>query len=426
MNPDQLRTQDSRRHRPWLVLARLLWIAIFLLTLVVFCANLLVNRYDLLVVADTSVWFAVGLVLFWRKSTDPTVLLFSLLLILLGGFYIPPVPFALRHDGVWWIPIDVLGLLSGVALSLVYTFPDGRFAPRFTRWLALGWIVVSLVPVPIPGDVYPWNWWLFPPYTLLRLAFLVSLALALLYRYRRSATPVQRQQIKWVVFAGSLLLGIASLYLLVSSVLPYFFPVLGLSPQLVHFLRAITLELVPVLIPLSFGIALLRYRLWDIDTIINRALVYGSLTGLLGVLYAGLIIGLEHLVGLFGGTAAQNPVVLVISTLVIAALVLPVRRRIQNLIDRRFYRKKYDVEKLLASFNATLRQEVGLEQIRERLLAVVQETMQPAHVSLWLHQPERHPADLAHRLELHSQTPASPSPIEQGRESAVPGLDPGW
>jgi len=403
------RSAEARLHGHWLALARMLWIALFLLTLVVFCANLLVNRYDLLVVADTSVWFTVGLVLFWRKSTDPTVLLFSLLLILMGGFFIPPVPYALRHNGAWWIPIDVLGLLGGVAFSLAYTFPDGRFIPGFTRWLALGWIVFSLVPVPIPGDVYPWNWWLFPPFTLVRLAFYVSLALAQLYRYRQRATPVQRQQIKWVIFAGTLLLGTASLYLLVSSVLPYFFPVLGLSLQLVHLLRAIALELVPVLIPLSFGIALLRYRLWDIDTIINKALVYGSLTGLLGALYAGLIIGLEHLVGLFGGTAAQNPVFLVISTLAVAALFLPVRRRIQAIIDRRFYRRKYDAEKTLTAFSATLRQETDLEQIRERLLSVVQETMQPAHVSLWLRQPERHPADLAHRLELHDQTPTKPS-----------------
>jgi hypothetical protein len=88
MNPDHLQTRDPRWHEPWLVLARLLWIAIFLLALVVFCVNLLANRHDLLVVADTSVWFAVGLVLFWRKSTDPTVLLFSLLLVLTGGFYL--------------------------------------------------------------------------------------------------------------------------------------------------------------------------------------------------------------------------------------------------------------------------------------------------------------------------------------------------
>jgi hypothetical protein len=138
---------------------------------------------------------------------------------------------------------------------------------------------------------------------------------------------------------------------------------------------------VQVCLPLSLGIAILRSRLWDIDVIINKTLVYGGLSVLLGALYAGLIIGLESLAGLFGGQAASNPLVLVISTLVIAALFLPVRGRIQNVIDRRFYRRKYDAEKTLASFSATLQSEVDLQDLHAHLLAVVQETMQPAHVS---------------------------------------------
>jgi hypothetical protein len=129
-----------------------------------------------------------------------------------------------------------------------------------------------------------------------------------------------------------------------------------------------------------------------VDALINRALVYGLLTGLLVVCYVGLILGLESLGVVITG-AANQPVALVISTLVIAALFQPVRHRLQAVIDRRFYRRKYDAEKTLASFNATLRNEVNLEQVRAHLLAVVTETMQPTHVSLWLRQPARHPSE---------------------------------
>src|SRR6266436_7738145 len=206
VSTDRQSQGDTLLHGHWLVLARMLWIAIFALTLVVFCANLLVGSYGLvttiLLVANTSVWFAVSLVLFWRKSTDRAILLISLPLVLTGGVFFPPLPLALRNNGVWWVPIDILALLAGVSLIFVYTFPDGRFVPGFTRWLALGWIAVSLLPIPIPGAAYayPWSWWLSPLYALVRLAFYCSIAIALLYRYRWRSSPVERQQIKLVVF----------------------------------------------------------------------------------------------------------------------------------------------------------------------------------------------------------------------------------
>ena len=198
----------------------------------------------------------------------------------------------------------------------------------------------------------------------------------MVYRYVRVFDAVQRQQTKWFVYAFVICIFLAALSSVLSNLGPANSPYQLLS-------TAIT-PLLFVCIPLGIGIAILRYRLWDIDILINRTLVYGSLTALLALVYVGLVIGLGSLVRLFTGQVSQSPVVIVASTLAIAALFQPMRHRIQAIIDRRFYRRKYDAAKTLEEFSATLRNEVDLSQLREHLLNVVQETMQPAHVSLWL------------------------------------------
>ena len=217
-------------------------------------------------------------------------------------------------------------------------FPSGYFAPRWTRWLLLTFPLTSVQhqffadwSAHLPG----WS------HLLALLDFVGSvllLVLAQLYRYRRVSTPVQRQQTKWILFSLIMQVGV----LLGGGFLGSSFP--SLNGSLYDPVYASVNALVSLLVPVSFAIAILHYRLWDIDAIINKALVYGLLTGILGALYAGLIIGLESLAGLLGGQDANNPLVLVVSTLVIAALFLPVRRRIQSIIDRRFYRRKYDAE----------------------------------------------------------------------------------
>jgi hypothetical protein len=137
-----------------------------------------------------------------------------------------------------------------------------------------------------------------------------------------------------------------------------------------------------MMIPLAIGVAILRYRLYDIDVIINRALVYGMLTGILALVYFGGVVALQSLFRSLTGQGWQLAVVA--STLVIAALFTPLRRRIQSFVDRRFYRRKYDARKTLEAFSVKLRNETDLDALRDDLVGVVRETMQPAHVSLWL------------------------------------------
>jgi divalent metal cation (Fe/Co/Zn/Cd) transporter len=167
----------------------------------------------------------------------------------------------------------------------------------------------------------------------------------------------------------------------------------GTLPVVLSIIANGSIHLVLLLIPISLAIALLRYRLWDIDVIINRALVGAMLSVLLAIIYAGLIIGLGSLVGLIAPKIGQ-PIVIVVSTLAIAALFQPFRRHIQQLIDRSFYRGKYDATRTLEEFSDRLRNEVNLAQVREHLLSVVQETMQPVYLSLWLFTDK--PADNPH------------------------------
>ncbi len=193
----------------------------------------------------------------------------------------------------------------------------------------------------------------------------------------RAATSRERQQIKWFVWVTCISTSVFTLALISS----------GLFPSLV------SLEVVYVFYALfsatpavGISIAILRHRLWDIDTIINKTLVYTTLTGSLVTLYVVLIVALQYVTGIIGGPGARHPIALAVSTLVIASLFRPLRRRVQSIIDRRFYVRKYDAEKTLAAFSATMRNEVDLDQLREHLLDVVQETMQLTHISLWLRQ----------------------------------------
>jgi hypothetical protein len=281
--------------------------------------------------------------------------------------------------GWWWFPM----LVSLVTLPFLL-FPDGRLPGQ--RWkpvlvatvalAAVGWVPASLYPVlenlparnPLglrgaKGVLDAVNGIEF-----LALAVLgCAAAASLVVRFRR-ATSVERQQLKWVIFAGGLLVAFVAGALIAQAA--------GAPP-----VPDGVLGLILGVLPASVGVAMLRYRLYDIDVVINRALVYGSLTGLLALSYLGLVLVLQ---------VALRPLVpgsglaVALSTLAVAALFQPLRRRLQDAVDRRFYRRKYDAERTLQSFAARLRHGVDVDELRSELGGVVAETMQPSHVSHWV------------------------------------------
>jgi len=329
-------------------------------------------------------WFVVGGLIFWRKSDDRMAYFASLALVIFSvNFAVGNMVVALPAS--WWVPVQSVRFIGGMGLSIFfYVFPDGRFVPRWTRWLLIGWVIHELF-----GDTLfinaSFNPFLYFPWidAILFISLLVSLVVVQVYRYRRVSNMIQRQQTKWVVFGMAVaVLGFAAT--LFVGTLPVVTDTL--SGPVLNMIANTVLEFFLLLIPISVGFAISRSRLWQIDIIINRSLVYGSLTLALALIYAGSVLALQALLGSF---IEGNQFAIVGSTLVIAVLFQPLRRRIQALIDRRFYRQKYDAARTLEAFSATLRNEVNLNELREHLLGVVEETMQPAHVSLWLRGSDR-------------------------------------
>jgi len=317
---------------------------------------------------------AIGTAIFWRRSDDRMALLVSLMLFTLGAALAVPYPLV-ELPLVWKASGEAVSFIGSASLVLfLYLFPDGRFVPRWTRWLALVWIVGLMVPATLFYDPFFRLFGITLTSAVAGVGFGGTTLLTQIYRYRRASDSTQRQQTKWVFFGVVTALGGSCGLLLIGMVVPR-----GLLASLGG---TTVLYLLVLLIPVSIAIAVLRYHLYDIDTLINRTLVYGSLTATLVTLYFGVIVVLQRVFVLL--TGRQSTLAVVASTLVIAALFMPLRRRIQSLIDRSFYRRKYDAVKTLEAFSAKLRNDTDLAALSEDLVGVVRETMQPAHVSLWL------------------------------------------
>ena len=335
------------------------------------------------------VWFAVGAIIFFRRSEDRMALLVSLFLVTFGPvLVIPTAAYTLiSSQPAWWLPVRGVEIVGSVCSALFFfLFPGGRFAPRWTRWLAVAFIAFDLSSILFPqlySELYSRSPALETVSYLVFLGSVVSVVWLQVYRYRRVSSETQRQQTKWVVFG--LTLGIAGTF---PSQLPVDLSWVGGDTPLTLLFLKMGFLLSFLLIPLSIGVAVLRSHLFDIDVLINRTLVYGSLTATLVALYFVGIVVLQRL--FVALTGEKSTLAVVASTLVIAALFTPLRRRIQSFIDRRFYRRTYDARKTLEAFSAQLRDETDLNALSDDLVGVVRETMQPAHVSLWL-RPEASP-----------------------------------
>jgi hypothetical protein len=404
--------------QPWLSLVREVWIAWSLYNLIPGLLNLPGNYHQLIVldplpnnqgwgqatlsaaVARTGLdpqlvawiilvpilikilgFLSVGLLIFWRKSNEWIGLLTSFVLVGLCGTFtgghsqsvilaaLPPL---------WRVVAIELGALGWLAFYMfLILFPDGRFRPAWMRWVALDlgvWFILLEATNLILGQTPDWViWGGFPV-----LGFTLF---GQVYRYRHLSNPIERQQFRWFLFAIMTFIGYALLdYILVRvSPLP---SQPGLLELGLYLARNYLGSLFFLMIPLSIGIAIFRYHLWDIDVIIRRTLIFGILTLALTLVYFGSVVLLQQM--FLALTGQTSPATIVISTLGIAALFTPLRRRIQTTIDRRFFRSQYNAEHALAQFNQTLRDRIDLPSIESDLVKVVVETVQPVQATLWI------------------------------------------
>ena len=388
----------------WLLLARAAWFIIATLALSLFVASIPSYVFYLLelgqadwmgtpVEAPAELIFALNLlgvlasvtavlvclslavVLFWRRPDDWMVMFISSYLLVYGTVLAGPLERAeLFYPGWPSFAVDVVQpfFFTTPTIALFVLFPDRGFVPRWARWLILFSIPLSVAMIFQP-PAYSWA---------LVGMIVIGAVYAQVYRYRYISTPTERQQTKWVLFGillWLLLMGMLSVPYTLELSLPAGRPL----PWWTLITSAVW-WLALVMVPLSLSIAVLRYRLYDIDVFINRTLVYVSLTLMLGLVYLGGVVTLQYAFRALTGQVEQPQLAIVVSTLVIAALFNPLRRRIQSFIDRRFYRSKYDARKTLEAFSASLRDETDLDTLNNQLVGIVRQTIQPAHVSLWL------------------------------------------
>ncbi len=339
----------------------------------------------------------IGVVVFLRGPNDWMALTLAFALVSNGAWLTLSLMYPTEEVGeVLTLLVGIVtyvGLVSGI--SLLYLFPDGRFVPRWTVAMVVSWAILMAFAIFIPELPLSLAAWPIYVQLLVLLAWTGVGLFAQLHRYLEVSTPLQRQQTKWAI-AGLVLAVVGPFaYFLTFVIVPalndpdvpnILYQRVGASlfalSLVVRLVGFTAMALATLIFPISFVIAILRYRLWDIDVIINRTLVYGALTGTLILIY---LFGVALLQSIFRSLTGQgDQLAIVATTLAIAALFNPLRGRIQAVIDRRFYRRRYDAARALAAFSGTVQDEVELEDVSQALLQLVIDTVQPSQSSLWL------------------------------------------
>lgn len=321
---------------------------------------------------------------FWKRFDDPMSILVAYFLMFFS------LNFMSELDGAFVLDnpdlVQIQNLVSSITIIpftvLLFVFPDGRFVPRWTSIFA---IIISIIAVfdtvfSNLGFVITSGQFSLILVLIFLLIFLLGIA-AQIYRYRNVSKPAEKQQTKWVLFGFTALIVPFLGWIFFIEV----FPLAAGTPRLIFntigygFMAAFLM-----FFPIAFVIAITRYRLWDIDLLIRRTLVYSMLTGSLLVVYFGTVVVVQTAVNGLTGQQQTSQLTIALSTLLIAALFNPLRRRVQSFIDRRFFRRKYDAVLTLSEFAQTARDEVDLDQLTAELVGVVEQALQPEQTSMWL------------------------------------------
>ena len=408
---------DTRLHGRWLLLVRSGWIVLVVLTLTIFFASLPAYLAQMetpcfgvtcsfgypttpeqaqeltsmglssadyavatlvLTLALVVVCLVVSTLIAWRRPDDRMAMLVAFMLVALAPSNVTSTVLALSSP--WQLPNACLFYLAFALFALVFSvFPTGRFVPRWTSLVLVVFLAVLIPFTFFPNTLFALNNQVLSIYYLTWVGEFVILAGIQVYRYRRVSNPLQRQQTKWVIFGLSVL----CIAIVVGNGL-YFYSPFDDPSSLYNPALNVFIEFLILLLPLSFGFAMLRSRLWDIDILINRTLVYVTLTALLVLVYIGLIIGLQAL--LRGVISQDNSAVIVLSTLAIAALFLPLRQRIQRMINRVMYGERDEPYAVLSRLASRLEVTLAPESVLPTIVETVAQALKLPYAAIVLKQ----------------------------------------